>query len=139
MPKHLSTAETEAFYHRIIDHHRLHGYCYYAVDFLETKSWMGYIGFQHTRFEAEFTPAVEIGYRLLPEYWNLGIATEGASACLKFGIESLKIPQIVSFTAKINIPSQRVMQKIGLVYQQDFEHPLLPEGDKLRPHVLYKL
>lgn len=139
MPQLLSPKQSEDFYNRMVSHQAEKGYCYYAVELINTKQWIGYIGFQDTRFEAAFTPATEIGYRLLPETWNQGLATEGSKACLDYGKNQLKLKKIVSFTAKINLPSQRVMQKIGLSYLSDFEHPLLKVEDPLRPHVLYQM
>jgi RimJ/RimL family protein N-acetyltransferase len=137
-PKMLSNEETEALYDRIRNHFRKHGYGFYAVDDLTNGNWMGFIGFQHVRFEADFTPAVEIGYRLLPSYWGKGIATEGSLACLQHAKNHLDFDAVVSFTAKVNLPSQRVMQKIGLTFQYEFDHPLLNENDPLLRHVLYQ-
>lgn len=138
-PSKLTADQTILLVDRIKKHFEDHGYGFYAVDLLKTDAWIGFIGFQHVRFDSSFTPAIEIGYRLLPAFWGTGLATEGSMACLDHARENLDLKKIVSFTAKINKPSQRVMQKAGLTYQYEFDHPLLSEGDPLRAHVLYQL
>ena len=92
-------------------------------------------------FDASFTPAVEIGWRLAPEHWGLGYASEAAWAALRCAFDRLALDQVVSFTSQVNLPSQKVMQAIGMQHDpgSDFEHPRLLEGHSLRPHVLYRI
>jgi RimJ/RimL family protein N-acetyltransferase len=92
-------------------------------------------------FNAHFTPAAEIGWRLARGQWGKGYATEGARAALAFGFDKLGLDEIVSFTAVINLRSQRVMERIGMTHDpaDDFDHPRVAPGDPLRPHVLYRL
>ena len=139
MPKLLSEEQTQGMYNRIQDHFHKYGYGRFAVELLSTGEWIGFIGFDNVRFDTTFTPAVEIGYRLISKVWNQGLGTEGSLACLKYAEKHLPGEKIVSFTAKINLPSQRVMQKIGLKYQEEFDHPLLDPSDPLYRHVLYTL
>ena len=93
------------------------------------------------RFEAAFTPCVEISWRLAHRFWGLGYATEAACAARDYGFGHLGLKQIVSFTVPNNQRSRRVMGRIGMTHapEEDFEHPLLPAGHPLRPHVLYRL
>jgi RimJ/RimL family protein N-acetyltransferase len=85
-------------------------------------------------------PCVEIGWRLARAHWRKGYATEGARAALKMGFEQLRLPEIVSFTSVLNLPSRAVMERIGMVDSgEDFEHPAVPEGHPLRLHCLYRL
>jgi RimJ/RimL family protein N-acetyltransferase len=69
------------------------------------------------------------------------LATEAARACLQFGFEKAGLQEIVSFTIPINLPSRRVMEKIGMQHdaQGDFEHPKVPAGHPMRRHVLYRI
>lgn len=92
-------------------------------------------------FEAHFTPCVEIGWRLAADCWGRGLATEGAKAIVHHAFEALQLESLVSFTVAANVRSRRVMEKIGMTRDSadDFEHPNLPEGHPLRPHVLYRL
>lgn len=124
---------------RIKTHFTNHNYGLYALERIDKGEFIGYTGFAHPTFTSYFTPCVEIGWRLSKENWNKGFATEAASACLQHGFSALGFEEIYSFTATINLPSIRVMEKIGLKKQGLFEHPALPEGHKLKTHVLYKI
>lgn len=112
-----------------------------AVEIVDGAHFAGYVGLWPAVFEADFTPAIEIGWRLAARYWNQGYATEAARAAVEFGFDSLALAEIVSFTSVTNGPSQRVMQKLGMTHDpaEDFDHPSLPEGHRLRRHVLYRL
>jgi RimJ/RimL family protein N-acetyltransferase len=90
---------------------------------------------------APFTPTVEIGWRLAPAYRGRGLATEAARACLDFGFNNLRLPEIVAFTVPANAASRRVMEKLGMAYDErdNFEHPSVQPHDPLRHHVLYRL
>jgi RimJ/RimL family protein N-acetyltransferase len=118
-----------------------HGWGFWAVSLKEGPDFIGFIGLQYVGFEACFTPAVEIGWRLAVEHWGKGYATEGAKAALEFGFTHLQLPEIVSFTAAGNRRSRAVMEKIGMAHcpQLDFEHPRLEKGHPLRQHALYRL
>ena len=94
--------------------------------------FVGFVGLSVPRFEAHFTPCVEIGWRLSPEHWGRGYATEAARAALVFGFETLQLDEIVSFTVPENLRSRRVMEKIGMSHSpaDDFDHPALPEDTR---------
>jgi len=113
------------------------GYGLYAAQEKCSGSFMGFIGFHWARFEADFCPCLEIGWRLDKRFWGKGYATEGAKACLEHGFENLGLEKVYSFTSVTNIPSQRVMQKIGMELAERFDHPRVAEGHPLRPHVCY--
>jgi len=90
-----------------------HGFSLYAVERKDTHQFIGFIGLFYAGFEAHFTPAIEIGWRLSSEHWGQGFAPEGAKAVLDYAFRVLNIPEIVSFTAASNQKSIRVMEKIG--------------------------
>ena len=100
---------------------------------------IGFIGFIHQTFESDFTPCSEISWRLRPEFWGKGYATEGAMACLDYGFNYLDFQSVYSFTATVNTRSERVMQKIGLHKVKEFDHPKLERSSWLCRHVLYKI
>jgi RimJ/RimL family protein N-acetyltransferase len=139
-PKLLSPAESDEAYSRIQVHFKRHGFGLYAAELRESGAFAGYIGLSAPSFEAHFMPCVEIGWRLDAAYWNRGLATEGARAVLRYGFEVLGLREIVSFTTPANLPSRRVMEKLGMRHDpaDDFDHPRLPEGHPLRRHVLYR-
>lgn len=138
-PKMLNRSQTEGFISRIEEHFDRHGYGLYAVEELESGCFAGFIGFQWARFEADFTPCVEIGWRLERSRWGRGYASEGARECLRHGFETLGFAEVFSFTSNNNQRSIAVMERIGLTYRKHFMHPGLPPGHRLREHVLYSL
>ena len=115
------------------------GFSFFAAEVKGSSDFIGMIGLRKVGFDALFTPAIEVGWRLAKEHWGKGYATEGARAAVHFGFDVLHLKEIVSFTTKANARSIRVMEKIGISYVCDFHHPKLAEGHPLRPHVLYKI
>ena len=103
--------------------------------------FIGWIGLWPIGFDSHFTPAIEVGWRLLPEFWAQGYATEGAEASLQYGFDILKLDEIVSITVPANVRSKRVMEKLGMHTdpKDDFDHPKLRGGHPLKRHVLYRL
>jgi len=138
-PNTLEPAQTEQFYHNIMHEFSEYGYGLYATEERDSGSFIGFVGFHWARFEVDFCPCVEIGWRLDKKYWGKGYATEGAKACLSHGFSNLKLDDVYSFTSVINQPSQRVMQKIGMQFERFFDHPGVPEGNPLKPHVCYRI
>ncbi len=143
-PAKLSKAESDLLAQRIKNKMDEKGWGMWAVSVPGIAEFIGFIGLNsedRVSFPAPFTPAVEVGWRIAFEYWGKGYATEGAKAALAYGFETLKLGEIVSFTAVQNMRSRRVMERIGMHYnpKDDFEHPELSEGHPLRKYVLYRL
>ena len=137
-PSTLTREQTAAGLKRVEAHFDRHGWGLFAAE--HEGLFIGYIGLFHVPFEAHFTPAVEIGWRLARTHWNRGLASEGARACLEFGFSQLGLKEIVAFTTPGNLASIRVMEKIGMRRdpEGDFEHPRVAQGHALRRHVLYR-
>jgi RimJ/RimL family protein N-acetyltransferase len=140
-PALLSRAESDARIASIQAHFDQHGFAQWAVEIPGVTPFAGFIGLSIPRFEAHFTPCVEIGWRLAAEYWGRGYAIEGARAAAAAGFEHLQLSEIVSFTVPANLRSRRVMEKLGMTHdaKDDFDHPSLPARHPLRRHVLYRL
>ena len=134
----LSEEQTKALLEKIHSQFDQHGYGPYAVELLDGGAFVGFIGFAHCEMDADFAPCTENLWRLSKEYWGHGYAPEGAQACIDYGRSNHGIEEIYSFTATLNIPSERVMQKIGMVKEGEFDHPNVPVGHELRRHVLYR-
>lgn len=88
-------------------------YCYFAVDLIETGEFIGFIGLNDLSYEASFSPAVDIGWRLGEQYWGNGYATEGAKQCLSYAFKTLGLDTIVCTAPQINKPSIAVMKKLA--------------------------
>ena len=116
------------------------GWGLWAVEVIGEAPFIGFVGLNQPRFEAHFTPAIEVGWRLDRTHWGHGYATEAAEAALAFGFEQLGLDEIVSFTTTGNDRSRRVMERLGMTHDpaDDFDHPALPEWPQRR-HVLYRL
>jgi RimJ/RimL family protein N-acetyltransferase len=134
-------SEAESMAARLRDRLERDGYGWWVAEVKGGPPFAGVITLQDVPFEMHFTPALEVGWRLVHDQWGCGYATEGARAALDFAFGELGRSEVVSMTAAINTRSQRVMQRLGMTHDSagDFDHPRLPEGDRLRRHVLYRL
>jgi ribosomal-protein-alanine N-acetyltransferase len=120
------------------NHIEQYGFGFWAVEERISGRFIGFIGLQWTNFEADFTPCVEIGWRLDKRYWRKGYATEGARACLDHAFHQSNLEEVYSFSARVNEPSEGVMKKIGMQKIGEFEHPNVHSRSKLASHVLYR-
>jgi ribosomal-protein-alanine N-acetyltransferase len=140
-PAALSRGESDALIDQIEGHLGREGWGLWALELRASGRFIGFTGLSRPSFEAHFTPAVEIGWRLAHEAWGSGYATEAAREAARFGFEDLGLEQLVSFTTEGNARSRAVMQRLGMTHDpaEDFDHPRVPEGDPARRHVLYRL
>ncbi len=138
LPKVLDRLKSDAVAARIEEHFERHGFGLWAVEVASGPDFIGFVGLSVPRFEAAFTPCVEIAWRLAYNHWGRGYATEAAGA---FAFGPLGLAQIVSFTVPANHRSRRVMERLGMTPSpaDDFDHPNLPSAHPLRRHVLYRL
>jgi RimJ/RimL family protein N-acetyltransferase len=120
---------------------KVDGFGPWVLELPDEAEFIGFLGLGIPRHTLPASPCVEIGWHLVPSFWDQGYATEGATAALQFGFEHLGLDEIVSFTVPENAASIRVMEKIGMTrdVDGDFDHPALEEGHPLRPHILYRI
>lgn len=130
--------QTTEFVELMINQFDDKGFCYFAVDKLDDNEFIGFIGLSEQIYEADFTPCVDIGWRIKSSVWNKGFASEGAKKYLDYALNELKLENVYSIAPKINIKSEHIMTKIGLQKQYEFEHSLLTINDRLKTCVLYK-
>jgi RimJ/RimL family protein N-acetyltransferase len=130
---------------RVVDHINeeleREGWGLWALEVTGGVAFAGMIGLHRVRAELPCAPAVEVGWRLHPDQWGHGYATEAAAASLRFGFDEAGLAEIVAFTTTLNTRSQAVMERIGMTrdIDGDFDHPSLPEDSPLRRHVLYRV
>lgn len=122
-------------------HCDIHGFAFLAVEIPGEARFIGAVGLDRVPFEAHFTPAVEIGWRLARPYWGKGYATEAARAVIDDGLGRVGLDEIVALTVPANRRSWRVMERLGMSRDpaDDFDHPRVPDGHRLRRHLLYRL
>ncbi len=138
-PRTKTLVETEDFVYKMQKQYQDYGYCYFAVDRLDNDVMIGFIGVARQTYEADFTPCVDIGWRLAQDQWGQGFATEGARACLRYAFLDLNMDHILSICPAINTKSERVMQKIGMQKVKEFDHILLKDTERLRRCKLYEI
>lgn len=135
----LTRDETKQFIEYIEDSFEENRFGLWAVEITDTGEFIGFVGLWKPNFEADFTPCVEVGWRLLAQHWGNGYAPEAALEAIDDGFNRIGLAEIMSFTSVHNHKSIRVMEKIGLTKRANFEHPKLPVGHFLRPHVRYSI
>jgi RimJ/RimL family protein N-acetyltransferase len=116
------------------------GFGWWIIDVKDGPAFAGVVELQMVPFEAHFTPAMEVGWRLACDHWGQGYATEAARAAIAYAFNELAQTEVVAMTATINLRSQRVMQRLGMTYdpRDDFDNPLLASGHRLERHVLFR-
>lgn len=144
LPGALTYDESRAMLARIRHHFDRRGFGLWCLEVIEPgfeSPCIGFVGLQVPGFEAHFTPCIEVGWRIAPAFWGRGYATEAAAAAIDDLFERVGAHEIVSLTVPANRRSWSVMERLGMTRDpaDDFEHPSLPVGDRLRSHVLYRL
>jgi RimJ/RimL family protein N-acetyltransferase len=142
----MDQAASDATVDRFMSVHSTLGYTVWVVEVLNSErgatSFAGFTGLMPPSFDPPFAhqqPLVEVGWRLWPQWWGLGIASEAARASVAHGFDVVGLPEIVSFTVVANTPSRAVMERIGMRYDSEFDHPRAKAGDTWRRHVLYRM
>lgn len=140
-PMPLTREESDTLVDRVTVAMAERGWGWYAVEVKNGAPCIGMIGLNVPHYELPCGPCVEVGWRLARTSWGKGYATEAAGACLDYGFQRLNLPEIVAFTAVGNTPSRAVMERLGMTRDpaDDFDHPLVEPGHRLRRHVLYRL
>jgi ribosomal-protein-alanine N-acetyltransferase len=131
-PRPFTSEESAQQVERFQQHFDEHGYGMWAVEV--DGAFVGFTGLNWTE-RLPFSPALEIGWRFDKAFWGHGYATEAAGAALEVGLR--EAGEVVSFTAVHNEPSWRVMERIGMRRDREFDHPRVPQGSPLLRHVLY--
>lgn len=137
-PSTLDREQADSAFDRVASELSARGWGLWAAE--HEGRFLGFTGLSPVGFEAHFTPATEIGWRLRRDAWGHGFASEAARAVLNFAFGELGLDQLVSFTSVANARSRAVMERVGLTRDpaDDFDNPNVPLGDPLRRHVLYR-
>jgi RimJ/RimL family protein N-acetyltransferase len=119
------------------------GFGFAAIEIAATGETAGFAGLHLCKDIPGIEPGeVEIGWRLAPQFWGMGIVTEAARRWLGFGFDDLGRERIISFAVEGNDRSTAVMRGIGMhaVPEMDFDHPAIPETHlQLKRHVFYEM
>jgi ribosomal-protein-alanine N-acetyltransferase len=104
--------ETESYLAGYIRYWKTHGFGRWAIVYKETGRLIGYGGIRM------FLHMHELACLLAKDYWNMGLGTEAARACLRYGFEQLKFDRIFGITKLHNIAAQNLMVRLGMAYAQ---------------------
>ena len=134
----LKRAESDAAVNRMIAIEAEHGHVFWALERKAEGDFIGFCGILPPRapiFEHE------IGWRMAHHAWGQGFAREAAQASLAWAWANLPVPAIMAITNLANTRSWGLMERLGMTrcLHEDFDHPEVPEGDPLRPHILYRI
>jgi len=137
-PGPLGQAASDALADRIESLFEKLGYGLWALEVQETGEFIGFTGLNPMPAGVPGAGGVEIGWRLARHAWHHGYATEAARAALGVAFDGVGLSEIWSMTAVLNEPSIAVMRRLGLTEVARFDHPGVPDGHPLRPHVAYR-
>ena len=138
-PATLDRAASDAAVDRMEDRFERQGFGLWALELASSAEFVGFTGLNPMPDGIPGSGGIEIGWRLARHAWHQGYATEAAAAAAGLGFSEIGLEEIWSITAVLNRPSQQVMRRLGMTRYCMFEHPALPVGHRLRPHVAYQL
>lgn len=138
-PATLDRAASDASIDRMEALFRRQGFGLWALEVASTAEFIGFTGLNPMPDGIPGAGGMEIGWRLARHAWHHGYATEAATAGVHLAFSEIGLDQIWSITAVLNEPSRAVMRRLGMTQYGLFEHPALPAGHRLRPHVAYEL
>ena len=116
------------------------GHTFWALERKSDGRTIGFTGLVRGKAE-QIAGDLEIGWRLAHDCWGKGYATEAALAAIEWARKNCPDRFLVAITSVTNAGSRAVMERLEMrhVPERDFDHPKVPEGDPLRPHVLYEM
>lgn len=138
-PSTLDRAASDAFVDQIEARFQQQGFGLWALEVTATGQFIGFTGLNPMPPDVPGAGGMEVGWRLDRHAWHRGFATEAARAALEVAFDGAGLAEIWSMTAVLNEPSQAVMRRIGLTETARFDHPRIPAGHPLAPHVTYHL
>ena len=138
-PEPLTSEQSRTAFERLRKGLEQRGWGFWVVEIGD--EFAGVAGLGQPSFQAYFNPCLEIGWRFRRQFWGRGYALEAARLALGFAFETLERDEVVSFTSPLNHRSLRLMARLGMTHSEAdrFEHPMLPSGHVLAPHVLYRV
>jgi len=115
-----------------INAERRDGFTFWVVELMPQRTFLGFCGLLTIRErDCPFLHQVEIGWRIREDAWRNGYAFEAASATLRHAFERLHLPLVVSRAAGGNMPSRKLMSKLGMRRRCELDYRPSGENDKL--------
>ncbi|MEM6398125.1 MAG: GNAT family N-acetyltransferase [Bacteroidota bacterium] len=123
-----SMEEAESIVKYIRDQYEKDGIGRFAVIDKSTEEFIGWAGLKYERTVRTDMDYYDLGYRLKRKFWGRGIATEAALESLKYGFQILKLQQIYAGAQVDNLGSNKVLQKVGLIFIETFKFDHAPHN-----------
>lgn len=138
-PATLTKEESTDFVLRVMQLIDERGWGLWAAEERASGEFIGFVGLHTPPNDLPFVPCVEVSWRLRKSSWGLGYATEAARTAIAFGFERLRLAELVAFTSVGNLRSRAVMERLGMQFSNEFDHPHVSGESGLRRHALYRL
>jgi RimJ/RimL family protein N-acetyltransferase len=138
-PKTMDRIASDASIDRIEALFDQQGFGLWALEVADTGDFIGFTGLNPMPEGVPGAGGMEVGWRLTQRAWHHGYATEAGKAAVNVAFNGVGLDEVWSMTAVLNEPSQAVMRRLGLTLDAHFDHPRVPVGHRLRPHVAYWL
>ncbi len=135
-PRPYGRDEVQSWIRRSMRSYEENNYGLWAVILKESNRYIGQCGISLQDIDGERVP--EIGYHLNKAYWNNGLATEAAAACLRYGFDVLHLECLYIHTSVRNVSSRRVAEKLGMRKIKEYDKAVGPAHGVIR-HVAYAM
>jgi len=132
--------DIEAKHAKTMEFHAREGFGWLMLFERESGELVGHCGLKRVDHEAAKNIGdFEIGWIIREDRWRRGLASEAIGAVLEWAFVTHRAPHVVALTAERNMPSWRLMEKLGMERREDldFEDPRFPPDDN--PTILYSL
>jgi RimJ/RimL family protein N-acetyltransferase len=138
-PSPLSRTESDAVADKISRLINERGWGFWALEEKASGKFLGFTGLHIPVPELPFSPCVEIGWRLKFSAWGKGFASEAATKALEVAFAIIQLEDVVAFATAGNFRSHKVMERLGMRKDYEFEHPGLDLESPHRKHILYRI
>lgn len=143
--EHLGGVQTpedwRAAYLRVRGFQKNYGHTFWIVEDRPSGEILGFCGIKRVNAPdaGDLIETHEIGWRLRPEAWGRGIAREAAIASLDLAFGRLAAPFVIATTVPANLPSQGLMQRLGMTRRADLDYVDSRFPPEMNPTVVYAL
>jgi RimJ/RimL family protein N-acetyltransferase len=133
--------EWRAAFERIRGFQDEFGHTFWIVEAKAHGEIQGFCGLKRVNAPGagDLTGQFEIGWRLRPEAWGRGIAKEAALASLDLAFGRFEAPHVVALTIPANLPSQKLMERLGMTRRADLDFRDTRFGDEMNPTIVWRI
>lgn len=137
----MTLADIDALITRLRGLQETLGHCFWAVERKDDGRLIGWCGLIRGAAGTPIEGRVEVGWRLAFDTWGQGFAREAATAAIDWAFAHLPDDDVWAITVNDNANSWGLMERLGMQRHEDmgFDHPNVPEGSPLKPHVTYSI